>query len=167
MQFVVSEKISSIFYTICCYQLLNLLLWQNAETTTGFTLDYLYCLCWGFVTFLINRHVEILSISLLVDLLKWEYVTLSRLQMELCQQGKSVLLLESYLVLNFQRNIKDTAGSIWALTSQCLWFGLLTKKLKTSQNINTGDHMVASTLDFFLHFTNTFLYMFVVVWIYH
>ena len=30
--------------------------------------------------------------------------------MELCQQGKSVLLLESYLVLNFQRNIKDTAG---------------------------------------------------------
>ena len=26
MQFVVSEKISSIFYTICCYQLLNLLL---------------------------------------------------------------------------------------------------------------------------------------------
>ena len=23
------------------------------------------------------------------------------------------------------------------------------KKLKTSQNINTGDHMVASTLDFF------------------
>ena len=36
------------------------------------------------------------------------------------------------------------------------------KKLKTSQNINTGDHMVASTLDFFLHFTNTFLYMFVV-----
>ena len=43
-------------------------------------------------------------------MLKWEYVTLSCLQMELCQQGKSVLLLESYLVLNFQRNIKDTAG---------------------------------------------------------
>ena len=40
---------------------------------------------------------------------------------------------------------------------------LTLKKLKTSLNINTGDHMVASTLDFLLHFTNTFLYMLVVV----
>ena len=45
-------------------------------------------------------------------MLKREYVTLSCLRMELCKQGKGVLLLESYTILNFQRNIKDTAGSI-------------------------------------------------------
>ena len=47
-----------------------------------------------------------------MGMLKIEYVTLSCLQMELCKQGKSVLLLESYMILNLQRNIKDTAGSI-------------------------------------------------------
>ena len=35
---------------------------------------------------------------------------------------------------------------------------LTLKKLGTSQNINTGDHMVASSLDFLLHFANIFLY---------
>lgn len=36
---------------------------------------------------------------------------------------------------------------------------LTLKKLGTSQNINTGDHMVASSLDFLLHFANIFLYV--------
>lgn len=36
---------------------------------------------------------------------------------------------------------------------------LTLKKLGTSQNINTGDHMVASSLDFLLHFAYIFLYV--------
>ena len=36
---------------------------------------------------------------------------------------------------------------------------LTLKKLGTSQNINTGDHMVASSLDFLLHFANIFFYV--------
>lgn len=36
---------------------------------------------------------------------------------------------------------------------------LTLKKLGTSQNINTDDHMVASSLDFLLHFANKFLYV--------
>ena len=40
---------------------------------------------------------------------------------------------------------------------------LTLKKLGTSQNINTGDHMVASTLDVLLHFDSIFLYVVVVV----
>lgn len=36
---------------------------------------------------------------------------------------------------------------------------LTLKKLGTSQNINTGDHMVASSLDFLLPFANIFFYV--------